>query len=82
MPHLLRFSRRIAGPHRHEHPQGGLLPDGRYELRGPYGDPTELLMDVPEVVAPAALIGRLRAGLKVHDLRSVVQPEPIDGIGS
>jgi predicted DNA-binding transcriptional regulator YafY len=45
------------------------LADGRYEMRLPFSDPTELAMDVMrhgdqvEVLAPAALRARVRAGL-------------------
>ena len=45
----------------HPRQQGRFLPDGTYEMRLPYGDPRELLMDIlrhgaeVEVVAPDAL---------------------------
>jgi predicted DNA-binding transcriptional regulator YafY len=60
------------------HPKqlGRFLPDGRYELALPYGDPTELIMDIlrqghgVEVLAPGALreavIQRLKQALAVY----------------
>jgi predicted DNA-binding transcriptional regulator YafY len=61
----LRFSahaaRWVADEHWHSQQQGERLPDGRYELRVPYSNSRELLMDVlkygpdAEVVAPVPL---------------------------
>jgi predicted DNA-binding transcriptional regulator YafY len=61
----LRFSRHaarwVADEHWHSQQQGQWLPDGRYELKLPYSNSRELLMDVlkygpdAEVVAPAPL---------------------------
>jgi len=61
----LRFSahsaRWVADEHWHSQQQGSFLPDGRYELRVPYSNSRELLMDVlkygpeAEVVAPLSL---------------------------
>jgi proteasome accessory factor C len=62
---LLRFSpesaRWVADEEWHPGQEGRFLPDGSYELRIPYGDPRELMMDIlrhgpdVEVMAPAAL---------------------------
>jgi predicted DNA-binding transcriptional regulator YafY len=74
-PHtaVLRFSARaarwVAAEHWHPAQQAHWLPDGRYELRIAYGDPTELVMDVlrhgadVEVVAPPELRDRVVEGL-------------------
>ena len=61
----LRFSARaarwVAEEHWHSQQQGQWLPDGRYELRVPYSNSRELIMDVlkygpdAEVVAPVSL---------------------------
>jgi predicted DNA-binding transcriptional regulator YafY len=61
----IRFSshaaRWVADEHWHSQQQGERLPDGRYELRVPYSNSRELLMDVlkygpdAEVVAPIPL---------------------------
>lgn len=78
---VLRFSahraRWVADEQWHPRQYGQWLLDGRYELRVPYADPTELLMDVlrhapeVEVVAPPDLRAdykaRLRAALAAHD---------------
>jgi predicted DNA-binding transcriptional regulator YafY len=74
---VLRFSpersRWVADERWHPEQQSEWLPDGRYELRIPYRDSRELVMDVlrhgqhVEVVAPEALrtevIEELRAAL-------------------
>lgn len=62
---VLRFSsgraRWVADEIWHPRQEGLFLPDGTYELRLPYGDPRELVMDIlrhgaqVEVVAPEAL---------------------------
>lgn len=62
---ILRFSSNaakwVADEHWHAKQVGAMLKSGEYELRVPYGNPTELLMDIlkygeeVEVVAPAAL---------------------------
>lgn len=62
---ILRFTARaarwVADEHWHPEQQGEWLPDGRYELRLPYGDPRELIMDIlkhgpeVEVVEPELL---------------------------
>lgn len=74
---VLRFSagraRWIADERWHPKQSGQFLTDGRYELRVPYRDPRELVMDIlrhgpeVEVTAPAALrdlvAGQLRTAL-------------------
>jgi predicted DNA-binding transcriptional regulator YafY len=72
---VIRFSaqsaRWAAEQHWHRQQQGLWLSDGRYELRVPFGNPTELLMDVmrfgpdAEVVGPASLRAMLRARLSM-----------------
>jgi predicted DNA-binding transcriptional regulator YafY len=78
-PHtaVLRFTaeraRWVADERWHPRQAGRFLDDGRYELRLPYGDPRELVMDIlrhgpdVEVVAPPtlrrAVAGRLRQAL-------------------
>ncbi|HUD41116.1 MAG TPA: YafY family protein [Dokdonella sp.] len=57
-PHAARW---VADEHWHSQQQGQWLPDGRYELKLPYSNSRELLMDVlkygpdAEVVAPVSL---------------------------
>ena len=57
-PHAARW---VADEHWHSQQQGERLPDGRYELRLPYSNSRELLMDVlkygpdAEVVSPVSL---------------------------
>lgn len=77
---ILRFSssaaKWVADEQWHRDQQTRVLPDGRYELRVPYGDPTELVMDIlkygeeVEVVAPASLrrtvARRLRAAAALY----------------
>ena len=71
---LLRFSaeraRWVADKRWHPQQTGQYLTDGRYELRVPYREPTELVMEIlrhgaeVEVVAPAALREQVRESLK------------------
>ncbi len=71
----LRFSARaarwVAAEHWHSKQEGGFLPDGRYQLKVPYGNARELLMDVlrygpdVEVVAPVALREEARIQLQL-----------------
>lgn len=71
----LRFSakaaRWVADEHWHSKQEGRLLPDGRYELRVPYSNSRELLMDVlrygpdAEVLEPPALREQLRTLLEL-----------------
>lgn len=75
---VLRFTaeraRWVADESWHTQQQSCFLPDGRYELKVPYGEPTELIMEIlkygpdVEVVAPEALrqavIARLSAALQ------------------
>ncbi len=78
---VLRFTperaRWIADERWHPQQQGRMLDDGRYELRIPYGDARELIMDIlrhgsdVEVVAPEELrrevAERLRAALRIYE---------------
>lgn len=67
-------ARWVADEHWHPQQQDKVLPDGRYELRIPYGDPRELIMDIlkygpdVEVLEPpelrAAVIERLKQALE------------------
>lgn len=71
---LLRFSaeraRWVADERWHPQQTGQYLTDGRYELRVPYREPTELVMEIlrhgaeVEVVAPAALREQVRESLE------------------
>lgn len=71
----LRFSahasRWVADEHWHSQQQGEWLPDGRYELKLPYSNSRELLMDVlrygpdAEVVAPISLREEMRILLQL-----------------
>jgi predicted DNA-binding transcriptional regulator YafY len=74
---VLRFSARrarwVAKERWHRDQEGRALPDGRYELRVPYSNTPELLMDILkygpdlEVIAPqelrAEVIARLTSAL-------------------
>ncbi|QSA96044.1 YafY family protein [Methylococcus sp. EFPC2] len=76
----LRFSaecaRWVADEHWHPQQRGTWLPDGRYQLEIPYGNPTELIMDIlkhgpdVEVIAPpelrTAVITRLKSALEKY----------------
>lgn len=71
---VLRFARErarwIADEEWHPRQQQRWLPDGRLELEFPFGDPTELLLDIlrygpdVEVVAPESLRDRVRQRLQ------------------
>lgn len=71
---VLRFTseraRWVADEVWHPQQQGRLLPDGRYELELPYGEPVELVMEIlkygpdVEVVGPAALREMVRKRLQ------------------
>jgi predicted DNA-binding transcriptional regulator YafY len=71
----IRFSARaarwVADEHWHSQQQGRFLPDGRYELKLPYSDSRELLMDVlkhgpdAEIVAPVSLREEIRILLQL-----------------
>jgi predicted DNA-binding transcriptional regulator YafY len=71
---VLRFSaeraRWVADENWHPQQQGKYLQDGRYELRIPYRDARELVMDVMrhgshvEVIEPAALREEVRQQLE------------------
>jgi predicted DNA-binding transcriptional regulator YafY len=62
-PHAARW---VADEHWHSQQEGARLPDGRYELKLPYSNSRELLMDVlkygpdAEVVAPVSLREEMR----------------------
>jgi predicted DNA-binding transcriptional regulator YafY len=87
---VLRFSptraRYVANERWHRDQQGGMLADGRYELRVPYSNPAELIMDIlkfgpeVEVVAPAdlrdAVAERLRAALRQYEGQSADPTAP------
>ncbi len=66
-----KASRWVADTHWHSRQEGRFLPDGRFELRVPYSNGKELLMDVlrygadAEVVAPPALRAQARASLQL-----------------
>ncbi len=62
-----KAARWVADEHWHSLQQGRWLPDGRYELKVPYGTPRELLMDVlhygsdAEIVEPKSLREQARS---------------------
>jgi len=66
-----KAARWVADTHWHSKQEGRFLPDGRYELRVPYSNGKELLMDVlrygadAEVTAPVALREQARATLQL-----------------
>jgi predicted DNA-binding transcriptional regulator YafY len=66
-----RAARWVADEHWHSRQEGRFLPDGRYELRVPYSNSKELLMDVlrygpdAEIKAPAALREEAKISLKL-----------------
>lgn len=71
---VLRFTperaRWVADERWHPQQQGRFLDDGRYELKIPYGDPRELLLDIlrhgpeVEVLAPKSLCAAVQTALK------------------
>ncbi len=71
---VLRFSperaRWVSRERWHSRQEGHFLPDGRYELRVPYGNPLELVMDIlrygpeVEVLAPNSLRSSVRERLE------------------
>ena len=78
-----KAARWVADEHWHSQQQGRFLPDGRYELKVPYSNSRELLMDVlhygsdAEIVEPPALREQARAllslamlQLRAHDGRA------------
>jgi len=66
-----KAARWVADAHWHSKQEGRHLPDGRYELRIPYSNGKELLMDVlrygadAEIVSPVALREQARANLQL-----------------
>lgn len=67
-PHAARW---VADEHWHSKQQGRHLPDGGYELKVPYSNPKELLMDVlkygpdAEIVEPSSLRNEVRILLQL-----------------
>ena len=67
-PHAARW---VADEHWHSQQEGTRLPDGRYELKLPYSNSRELLMDVlkygpdAEIVAPVSLREEMRILLQL-----------------
>ena len=71
---MLRFTaeraRWVADERWHPQQVGQFLTDGRYELRFPYRDPRELVMDIlrhgreVEVVSPDALRAEVKSALE------------------
>lgn len=67
-PHAARW---VADEHWHSQQEGARLPDGRYELKLPYSNSRELLMDVlkygpdAEIVAPVSLREEMRILLQL-----------------
>ena len=67
-------ARWVADEQWHPQQQGSVLSDGSYELRIPYSDPRELIMDIlkygpdVEVIAPSNLcelvLGKLKVALR------------------
>jgi predicted DNA-binding transcriptional regulator YafY len=82
---ILRFqplhARWAADERWHPAQTSEVLPDGRFELRVPYGEPFELLMDIQrygagvEVVSPPALREALRNALQ-SALAQYLPPSP------
>lgn len=66
-----KAARWVADTHWHSRQEGRFLADGRYELRLPYSNGKELLMDVlrygadAQVIAPVALREQARANLQL-----------------
>ncbi|MBX3700413.1 MAG: transcriptional regulator [Dokdonella sp.] len=77
-PHAARW---VADEHWHSQQQGTRLPDGRYELKLPYSNSRELLMDVlrygadAEVVAPVPLREEMKIMLQLA-LGAYQEPRP------
>ncbi|MEW5757075.1 MAG: YafY family protein [Pseudomonadota bacterium] len=73
---ILRFTperaRWVADEHWHPDQHGAWLPDGRYELRIPYSDPRELIMDILKYGPDVEVIGpdELRREVAVRLQRS------------
>src|SRR5205814_1425194 len=66
-----RAARWVADEHWHSKQEGRFLPDGRYELKVPYSNAKELLMDVlrygpdAEVIAPPSLREEAKISLRL-----------------
>ncbi len=93
---ILRFeairARYVANERWHRDQQGQLLDDGRYELRVPYSNPAELIMDIlkfgpeVEVAAPDSLREAVAERLRNAAARYAGPPHPpappADGTGN
>ena len=72
-------ARWVADEQWHPQQQGKFLPDGRYELRIPYANETELIMDIlkhgaaVEVIAPESL--RQSIVKKLHEMQKIYEIE-------
>ena len=72
-------ARWVADEQWHPQQQGTFLPDGRYELRIPYANETELVMDIlkhgaaVEVIAPESL--RQSIVKKLHEMQKIYEIE-------
>ena len=72
-------ARWVADEQWHPQQQGTFLPDGRYELRIPYANETELIMDIlkhgaaVEVIAPESL--RQSIVKKLHEMQKIYEIE-------
>ncbi len=81
---VLRFTpqraRWVAAERWHPRQESRFLEDGSYELRLPFGDPRELVMDVlrqgseVEVMSPADLRARVREQLRLAAARYEIAP--------
>ncbi len=83
---VLRFTperaRWVAEERWHPEQQGEWLPDGRYELRLPYGDPRELIMDILKYGAEVEVAGPEELRHEVMErLRQAAQVYARDGQG-
>jgi proteasome accessory factor C len=86
---VLRFSRErarwVADERWHPEQSGQFLTDGRYELKIPYRDPRELVMDVlrhgpeVEVMAPEGLRAEVKRALETALARYLHRPNDISG---
>jgi len=64
-------ARWVSEEHWHSRQEGRFLDDGRYELKVPYSNPRELLMDVlrygadAEIIAPVSLRESAKSSLQL-----------------
>lgn len=83
----LRFSAKaatwVADEHWHDQQQGRMLRDGSYELRVPYSDPLELIMDVLKYGAEVEVLGpeslRQVVAQRTQAMSSLYNPTPGQG---